>query len=425
MVLADPTRRRIIELMADGEAWRVSDLATEFSTSRQAVTSHLNVLCQAGFVTAQRRGRERLNRLAPNAFDPLAAWVQGHDQFWDDRLMTLKNIVEEGRRQVSTIEKEVQIDATVETVWRYLEEPNLLAAWLMRNDFKSEADRSFHFFGPPSGTWDGEVRCKIISLEAPHKLTFTWNTNDIGTDTLVTIELSEKLGQTLVRLTHDNFAGADGDVGDIVKRHSSGWDDHLRILTIQAEEDHLGTRVAPGPIDWTSFKLYATVRVSPKKVIAAWITSSGMESFFVEMMQITDPEGSLRNPNTSAYAGDRFTWRWHNGRRISGVYLSVQDDGSVSFTFGESKVRIRVHPVGGSTLLELTQYDIPDTPEARMHVHTNCRAAWVYFLTNLRFVLERGIDGRDTTRETGASFSTYFDPEPADHNGAKPGFSTK
>lgn len=380
----------------------------------QAILSQRLVQESQGRSGAQRHGRERLNSLAPNAFDPLAAWVQGHDRLWDDRLMKLKNIVEEGRRPVSTIEKEIRIDASVATVWRYLEEPNLLAAWLMRNDFKAETDRSFHFFGPPSGTWDGEVRCKIVSLEAPHKLVFTWNTNDIGTDTLVTIELSGERGQTLVRLTHGNFAGADGDVGDMVERHSLGWDDHLRILTIQAEEDHAGTRVAPGPIDWTSFKLYATVRVSPKKVTAAWVTSSGMESFFVEMMQITDPEGALRNPNTSAYAGDRFTWRWHNGRRISGEYLSVQDDGSVSFTFGESKVRIRVHPVSDNTLLELTQYDIPDTPEARMHIHTNCRAAWVYFLTNLRFVLERGIDGRDKTRETGASFSTYFDPGPAD-----------
>ena len=55
---------------------------------------------------------------------------------------------------MSTIEKEVRIDASVEIVRRYLEEPNLLAAWLMRNDFKAEADRSFHFFGPPSDIWE-------------------------------------------------------------------------------------------------------------------------------------------------------------------------------------------------------------------------------------------------------------------------------
>ena len=163
---------------------------------------------------------------------------------------------------MSNIAKEIRIDASVETVWRYLEEPHLLAAWLMRNDFKAEADRPFRFFGPASGPWGGEVRCRIVSLEAPHELVFTWNANDIGTDTLVTIALSEDRGQTLVRLTHDNFAAADGAVDAIVDRHSCAWDDHLRVLTIQAEEDHLGTQVAPVPIDWTCFKLYATVPAS-------------------------------------------------------------------------------------------------------------------------------------------------------------------
>jgi hypothetical protein len=82
----------------------------------------------------------------------------------------------------------------------------------------------------------------------------------------------------------------------------------------------------------------------------------------------------------------------------------------VSFTFGESKVRIRIHPQQSGNILELCQYDMEDTEENRMHLHTNCRAAWVYFLTVLKTLLEQGIDGRDRSRATGASFSTYFDP---------------
>jgi hypothetical protein len=45
-----------------------------------------------------------------------------------------------------------------------------------------------------------------------------------------------------------------------------------------------------------------------------------------------------------------------------------------------------------------------------MHIYGNCRAAWVYFLTILKTLLEHGIDARDKTRETGASFTTYFNP---------------
>ena len=62
------------------------------------------------------------------------------------------------------------------------------------------------------------------------------------------------------------------------------------------------------------------------------------------------------------------------------------------------------------TLVMLTQYDMPDDEVRRMHLHTNCRAAWAYFLMVLKTLLEQGVDGRDRTRATGSSLSTYFDP---------------
>ena len=80
------------------------------------------------------------------------------------------------------------------------------------------------------------------------------------------------------------------------------------------------------------------------------------------------------------------------------------------FTFGDSKVCISVQPYRKGTLTRLRQFDIPDHADARMHIHANCRGAWVYFLTVLKILLEKGVDGRDMSRETGASFSTYFNP---------------
>jgi len=90
--------------------------------------------------------------------------------------------------------------------------------------------------------------------------------------------------------------------------------------------------------------------------------------------------------------------------------LSVQGTNQIAYTFGDCNFRIEAHPYEGKTFLELVQYDMDNTPEVNMHVHTNCRAAWVYFLTNLKAVLEHGIDVRDKTRTTGSSFSTFFDP---------------
>ena len=84
------------------------------------------------------------------------------------------------------------------------------------------------------------------------------------------------------------------------------------------------------------------------------------------MMRITGPDGRERGVDEPASPGDAFTWRWHSGYRLSGEYLPAQAENEVRFTFGDSRIAVRAVP--------------------------------------------HGIDARDMTRATGASFSTHFDP---------------
>lgn len=97
--LSDPTRRRIVERLAKGGAQRIADIASEFDMSRQAVTKHLDILSKAGILITERRGRERFNRLADDAFDPIRDWLTRYDRFWEDKLGRLKKIIEEGETQ--------------------------------------------------------------------------------------------------------------------------------------------------------------------------------------------------------------------------------------------------------------------------------------------------------------------------------------
>jgi uncharacterized protein YndB with AHSA1/START domain len=311
---------------------------------------------------------------------------------------------------MSVIEKRISIRAPRKVVWRYFSDADLLAAWLMRNNFSGLVGDEFQFFAQSSTDWNGRLNCKLLEFDAHRRIAFTWDANNIEADTVVTIELSDQGDGTDVRLIHANFEHAAGDVDRLIESHDAGWQDHLTVLKRQAEEES-GAAPSPEPdIDWSEFQLHVAIQAEPGQVIEYWSTIHGMEKFFVEMMRITGPDGKERKGGESAQAGDDYIWRWHNGRCVSGKYLSVGPGREVRFSFGDSIVAVSAAAHQDGSVLRLRQFNIPDTEEARMHIHANCRAAWVYFLTVLKILLEHGVDGRDKTRETGASFATHFDP---------------
>lgn len=91
--LADPTRRAIVTMLADG-ARPIGDIAGAFEMTRPAVAKHLVILRQGGLVTVEVQGRKRINKLNPDGLKDAADWLNHFDRFWDEKLAKLKQIVE-------------------------------------------------------------------------------------------------------------------------------------------------------------------------------------------------------------------------------------------------------------------------------------------------------------------------------------------
>ncbi len=91
--LADPTRRNIVQLLAVQDM-TIGQLTDRFDMTRAAVKKHLTVLSDGGLISVEVRGRERINRLEPLGMAPVLDWLSYFDQFWDDRLNSLKEAVE-------------------------------------------------------------------------------------------------------------------------------------------------------------------------------------------------------------------------------------------------------------------------------------------------------------------------------------------
>jgi DNA-binding transcriptional ArsR family regulator len=87
--LADPTRRRLLELLAAGEK-PVGQLAAECSISRPGVSRHLRVLREAGLVRVRGEGQRRLYSVDPAPLAEVDAWLDRWRAFWARRLDALE-----------------------------------------------------------------------------------------------------------------------------------------------------------------------------------------------------------------------------------------------------------------------------------------------------------------------------------------------
>lgn len=96
--VADPTRRRIVELLAQRER-TAGELVEEFDLSAPAISQHLNVLRDAGLVLTRAEGQSRIQSLNPAGLDELGNWLEKTRGFWSRNLDALERELREDDRR--------------------------------------------------------------------------------------------------------------------------------------------------------------------------------------------------------------------------------------------------------------------------------------------------------------------------------------
>jgi DNA-binding transcriptional ArsR family regulator len=92
--LADPTRRRLLISLAEHSPKTATQMAQEYPITRQGILKHLNILEEAGLVAVTKKGREKRYTLTPAPLSELDQWIKQLNARWDERLMRLKNFLE-------------------------------------------------------------------------------------------------------------------------------------------------------------------------------------------------------------------------------------------------------------------------------------------------------------------------------------------
>lgn len=87
--IADPTRRRIVELLAVRDR-TAGELVKEFDMTAPAISQHLKVLREAGLVSVRAEGQTRIQMINPDGFQELDDWLNRTRAFWSRRLDALE-----------------------------------------------------------------------------------------------------------------------------------------------------------------------------------------------------------------------------------------------------------------------------------------------------------------------------------------------
>jgi DNA-binding transcriptional ArsR family regulator len=103
--LADPTRRRIVAALREGER-PVNDIVHEVGIHQSGVSRHLRILHESGFVSVRPEGQRRLYALRPEPFRELEAWLADYRRLWERRLDRFGAALEENRQRDGAPSKE-------------------------------------------------------------------------------------------------------------------------------------------------------------------------------------------------------------------------------------------------------------------------------------------------------------------------------
>jgi DNA-binding transcriptional ArsR family regulator len=103
--IADPTRRQLLYLLADGEM-TVGALSSNFPISRTAVSKHLSILEDAGLAVERKVGRERRWRLQAEPLRQVRDWLAFYERFWNEKLDRLGQYLETKAKEAEAHEQD-------------------------------------------------------------------------------------------------------------------------------------------------------------------------------------------------------------------------------------------------------------------------------------------------------------------------------
>ena len=149
--------------------------------------------------------------------------------------------------------------------------------------------------------------------------------------------------------------------------------------------------------NFNEFRLRVNTSAPVEKVYAAWATQEGLESWFLSRADIMNGSAA-RQGDEPAQKGDAYEFRWHghpDGMSHKGKIVAADGKSQFTFTFSQDyPVSISLYREHDETIVDLVETFDPADEGSTKHFVSNMKG-WIFFLANLKSVMEGGIDLRN------------------------------
>lgn len=153
--------------------------------------------------------------------------------------------------------------------------------------------------------------------------------------------------------------------------------------------------------NWTEFSKRVSIDTNMETAYDFWTKSENLEKWFLSKAIFFSENGDENHPSENVTSGNKYQWSWFAQEQAEeGIVTLANGADRMEFTFaGACLVEIQLSEVKGAVLVELTQKEIPTDSSSKENIRMGCAFGWTFYLTNLKSVLEGGLDLRNKDTE--------------------------
>jgi uncharacterized protein YndB with AHSA1/START domain len=154
---------------------------------------------------------------------------------------------------------------------------------------------------------------------------------------------------------------------------------------------------------WSKFKLRVNVNTTVQEAYNHWVTPAGLEKWFLREARFKDKHGKEKAKDSLLEAGDTYEWLWFgypDSVMEKGQVLKANGTDQFAFTFSLGcPVTISIYTEADETIIQLVESSLPTDEETAMKHYVGDSKGWIFYLANLKSVLEGGLDLRNKKEE--------------------------